>query len=251
MAPAGTQLIDERPVDSAMGKKTVARDGDSFMLLHSVPLHRQFDWSKNGNLIDDDGVGQNFGWDTMLVGSLAPALLVIRLKDLPSQPTVEWVGGSYLSPTPPTSQTGYGTQQPNGDAPDHGTPQAQKPPANHTAYGQAQQSPGVQGGYAQPGYPHSQPAPTQSGYAQTDSGAQRAPTSGYGTATAQPGYGAPPYGALPVAQPGYGQQQQPPPYNSSYGGGYSQTPAYPTDGSSAPASQAVQSGSVAKTSPQG
>ncbi|XP_059657083.1 uncharacterized protein LOC132303716 [Cornus florida] len=152
---------------------------------------------------------------------------------------------------PPTSQTGYGTQQPTGYAPNYGTPQAQKPPANQTAYGQAQQSPGVQGGYAQPGYPHSQPAPTQTGYAQTDSGAQRAPPSGYGTATAQPGYGAPPYGAPPVAQPGYGQQQQPPPYNSSYGGGYSQVPAYPTDGSAAPASQAVQSGSVAKTSPQG
>ncbi|CAL5435748.1 unnamed protein product [Camellia sinensis] len=149
----------------------------------------------------------------------------------------------------PTSQPGYGTQPPSGYGPNYGPPQAQKPPAGQAAYGQQpQQSPGAQGGYVQPGYSQSQPPPpaAQAGYAQPDSGAQRVPPSGYGTSAAQPGYSAPPYGAPPVTQPGYGQQQ--PPYNSSYGGGYSQPPAYSADG--APTSQAVQPGGVAKASPK-
>ncbi|KAF5940544.1 hypothetical protein HYC85_021711 [Camellia sinensis] len=149
----------------------------------------------------------------------------------------------------PTSQSGYGTQPASGYGPNYGPPQAQKPPAGQAAYGQQpQQSPGAQGGYVQSGYPQSQPPPAAQagGYAQPDSGAQRAPPSGYGASAAQPGYGAPPYGAPPVTQPGYGQQQLP--YNSSYGGGYSQPPAYAADG--APTSQAVQPGGVAKASPK-
>ncbi|KAL7166441.1 hypothetical protein ACSBR2_037169 [Camellia fascicularis] len=139
----------------------------------------------------------------------------------------------------PTSQPGYGTQPPSGYGPNYGPPQAQKAPAGQAAYGQQPQ---------QPGYSQSQPPPpaAQAGYAQPDSGAQRVPPSGYGTSAAQPGYGAPPYGAPSVTQPGYGQQQ--PPYNSSYGGGYSQPPAYSADG--APTSQAVQPGGVAKASPK-
>ncbi|XP_028053492.1 far upstream element-binding protein 1-like [Camellia sinensis] len=147
-----------------------------------------------------------------------------------------------------TSQPGYATQPPSGYGPSY----AQKPPANQSAYGQPQQSPSAQGGYVQPGYTHSQPPP-----AQPDSGAQRAPPSGYATATAQPGYGAPPYGTAPVTQPGYGQ----PPYNnSSYGGGYSQPPAYTADGNgggnargtydAAPTSQVVQPSGVTKASPK-
>ncbi|GMP84400.1 hypothetical protein CsSME_00037945 [Camellia sinensis var. sinensis] len=149
----------------------------------------------------------------------------------------------------PTSQSGYGTQPASGYGPNYGPPQAQKPPAGQAAYGQQpQQSPGAQGGYVQSGYSQSQPPPAAQagGYAQPDSGAQRAPPSGYGASAAQPGYGAPPYGAPPVTQPGYGQQQLP--YNSSYGGGYSQPPAYSADG--APTSQAVQPGGVAKASPK-
>ncbi|KAI7997196.1 hypothetical protein LOK49_LG10G01276 [Camellia lanceoleosa] len=148
----------------------------------------------------------------------------------------------------PTSQPGYGTQPASGYGPNYGPPQAQKPPAGQAAYGQQpQQSPGAQGGYVQPGYPQSQPPPAaQAGsYAQPDSGAQRAPPSGYSVSAAQPGYGALPYGAPPVTQPGYGQQQLP--YNSSYGGGYSEPPAYACG---APTSQAVQPGGVAKASPK-
>ncbi|CAL5350649.1 unnamed protein product [Camellia sinensis] len=149
----------------------------------------------------------------------------------------------------PTSQPSCGTQPASGYGPKYGPPQAQKPPAGQAAYGQQpQQSPGAQGGYAQPGYPQSQPPPAAQagGYAQPDSGAQWAPPSGYGASAAQPGYGSPPYGAPPVTQPGYGQQQLP--YNSSYGGGYSQPPAYSACG--APTSQAVQPGGVAKASPK-
>ncbi|KAK9273181.1 hypothetical protein L1049_017988 [Liquidambar formosana] len=150
---------------------------------------------------------------------------------------------------PPTS--GYGNQPSvqSGYGAGYGPPQAQKP-ASQPVYGQAQQSPSTQGGYAQPtpvqpGYPHSQPPPAQAGYAQPDSGPQRAPPSSFGSAAAQPGYGPPSYGAPPVTQPGYGQQ---PPYNSSYGSGYSQPPVYAADGN-APASQAVQQSGVAKASP--
>ncbi|KAL6985514.1 hypothetical protein U1Q18_018890 [Sarracenia purpurea var. burkii] len=161
-------------------------------------------------------------------------------------------GSSQTGYGVPTSQPGYGTQPPSGYAPSYGPPQAQKPSTNQSAYGQPQQSPSAQGGYVQPapmqpGYPHSQPPPAQAGYAQA------------GTATAQPGYGNPPYGAPPVTQPGYGQQP-PPPYNNSYGGGYSQPPGYSADGNAggnargtydaAPTSQAVQPSRVAKASPQ-
>ncbi|XP_059640484.1 uncharacterized protein LOC132282735 [Cornus florida] len=149
---------------------------------------------------------------------------------------------------PPTSQAGYGTQPTSGYGPSYGAPQAQKPPANPSAYAQPQQSPSAQGSYVQPapvqpGYPHAQP-PAQSGYAQQESGAQRAPPSSYGTATAQPGYAPPAYGAPPGSQPGYGH---------SYGGGYSQPPVYSTDANAsgnAPTSQTVQPSGVAKASPQ-
>ncbi|KAL0330421.1 UNVERIFIED_CONTAM: Far upstream element-binding protein 2 [Sesamum radiatum] len=129
---------------------------------------------------------------------------------------------------PPSSQGGYGTQPPSGYG-SYGTPQAQKPGSQPT-YAQPQQSPSAQGGsYAQTGYPHSQPPPAQPGYPQTDSSAQRPPSSGY--PTSHPGYGVPSYGAPQATQPGYGQQQAPP-YNSAYSGGYSQPPVYSSDASS-------------------
>lgn len=155
---------------------------------------------------------------------------------------------------PQTSQAGYGTQPPAGYGQGYGAPQAQKPPTSQPAYGQTQQSPSAQGGYVQPGYPAQ-----SGGYAQPDSGAQRPPASGYGGPAAQPGYGASPYGAPPVSQTNYGQQQAPA-YNSGYGAGYPQTQAYSADGSSggnaratydsAPASQGVQPSGAAKASPQ-
>ncbi|XP_052209391.1 uncharacterized protein LOC127812886 isoform X2 [Diospyros lotus] len=160
----------------------------------------------------------------------------------------------------PTSQPGYGTQPPSGYGPNYAPPQGQKPAANQSVYAQPQQSPSAQGGYVQPtalqaGYPHSQPPPLQAGYAPPDSASQRPPLSGYGAPTVQPGYGTPPYGVAPLPQPGYGQQQQQlPPYNSSYGGGYSQSPAYSTDanagGNAAPSSQSGQASGAAKASPQ-
>ncbi|XWS26391.1 hypothetical protein CRYUN_Cryun26dG0028400 [Craigia yunnanensis] len=146
---------------------------------------------------------------------------------------------------PPTSQTGYGSQPPaqSGYGPGYGPPQAQKPLANPSVYGQTQQSTTTPGSYGQPGY-HSQPP--SSGYSQPEPGSQRAQSASYGATTAQPGYGAPPYGA---------------PYNTSYGGGYSQPPAYPAESNASgstrgtyeaavPASQTVQQGGVAKSSPQ-
>ncbi|KAJ9183554.1 hypothetical protein P3X46_007393 [Hevea brasiliensis] len=163
----------------------------------------------------------------------------------------------------PNSQTGYGSQPPAqpGYGSNYGPPQAQKPPANPPVYGQTQQSPSTPGGYGQatpvqPGYPPSQPPP--SGYTQSDSGPQRPPPSGFGASGSQPGYG-PPYGSAPAGQSGYGQGM--PPYNTSYGGGYSQPAAYSTDGNTgnntratydtaSAASQPVQQGGVAKTSPQ-
>ncbi|XP_022728873.1 far upstream element-binding protein 1-like isoform X2 [Durio zibethinus] len=135
---------------------------------------------------------------------------------------------------PPTSQTGYG--------PGYGPPPVQKPLANPPVYGQTQQSPTTPGSYGQPGY-HSQPP--SSGYGQPETGSQRAQSSSYGATSAQPGYGPPPYGA---------------PYNTSYGGSYSQAPAYPADSNASgsargtyeatPASQTAQQGGVAKASPQ-
>ncbi|XP_019193454.1 PREDICTED: far upstream element-binding protein 1-like isoform X1 [Ipomoea nil] len=145
----------------------------------------------------------------------------------------------------PTSQGGYGTQPP-AYGNNYGQPPSQKPPTSQPAYGQPQQSPTAQGGYAQPTqvYPHSQP----------DSGSQHAPSTGYGAPASQPGYGPPPYGAPQMTQSGV-------PYNSGYGGsGYSQASAYSTDGSAgggarasydtAPTSQSSQPTGSAKTSPQ-
>ncbi|KAK6140847.1 hypothetical protein DH2020_025415 [Rehmannia glutinosa] len=141
-------------------------------------------------------------------------------------PVQSYNTGGQPSPNPnypqqAPAQAGYGVP-PSGYGSYGTTPQAQKP----------QQSPSAQGvGYAQPGYP------PQPGYAQTDSGAQRPPSSGY------PGYGVPPYGAPPAGQPGYGQQQAP--SYGGYGGGYSQPPAYSSD---APPQSAQQTG-TAKASP--
>ncbi|CAI9093652.1 OLC1v1029207C1 [Oldenlandia corymbosa var. corymbosa] len=156
---------------------------------------------------------------------------------------------------PPTSQAGYGTQQQTGYGSSYAPPQTQKPPSGQQGYGQPQQSPTAVGGYGQGGYP-----PAQSSYAQPDSSGQRPPSSGYGTPPPQPGYGAAGYGAPQASQSTYGQQQAPP-YGGAYGGGYSQPPAYSSDGSSggnargsyeaAPASQASQSsGGGSKASPQ-
>ncbi|KAL4333906.1 hypothetical protein GQ457_07G045020 [Hibiscus cannabinus] len=143
---------------------------------------------------------------------------------------------------PPTSQAGYVSQPPaqSGYGPGYGPPQGQKP--NHPTYGQTQQSPTTPGSYGQPGYP-SQPA--SSGYGQPESGSQQTQSSTYGAASSQPGYAAPPYGA---------------PYNTSYGGGYSQPPTYPADGNgsgstpgtyeAAPTSQTGKQVGVGNASPQ-
>ncbi|TKY74916.1 Far upstream element-binding protein 1 [Spatholobus suberectus] len=139
---------------------------------------------------------------------------------------------------PPTSQAAYGSQP----QPGYGPPHSQKPSGNPPVYGQSQ-SPSAGGGYGQSAYP-AQPPP--SGYAQPESGAQRAPPSGYGGAV-QPGYGPQTYGAPQGGQPGYGQA--PPPYSNSYGAGYTQTPAYTGDGNASGNTQAPQS-AVAKASPQ-
>ncbi|KAK6116850.1 hypothetical protein DH2020_049416 [Rehmannia glutinosa] len=113
-------------------------------------------------------------------------------------------------PPQASTQPGYGV--PAG----YGPPQPQKPAGGQAVYAQPQQSPSAQGGggggYAQP--PSSYPA-------------------------SQPGYGAPPpYGAPPA----YGA------YNSSYGGGYSQPPAYPSSDVTPPP-QSAQPGGAAKASP--
>ncbi|XP_065849012.1 uncharacterized protein [Euphorbia lathyris] len=135
----------------------------------------------------------------------------------------------------PTSQAGYGSQPPAqpGYGSSYGAPQAQKPPGNPPAYGQAQQSPTTGGGYGQP--TAAQPGYAASGYAQPESGTQRT-SSGFNATGAQSGYGAP----AAYGQSGYGQAV--PPYNTSYGSSYSQpASAYSTDGNGT---------SVAKTSPQ-
>ncbi|TYI22450.1 hypothetical protein ES332_A06G104400v1 [Gossypium tomentosum] len=148
----------------------------------------------------------------------------------------------------PPSQTGYGNQPPAqpGYGAGYGQPHTQKPLANPQIYGQAQQSPSTPGSYGQPGY-HSQPP--SSGYGQPETGSQLAQPPSYGATSAQPGYGAPTYGA------GYGA-----PYNTSYGGSYSQPPTYPADNiaggstngnyEAAPASKTVEQGGVAKASPK-
>ncbi|KAL5975586.1 hypothetical protein ACLOJK_019911 [Asimina triloba] len=194
----------------------------------------------------------------------------------PTTPSYASQGGSQPGyGVPPTSQPGYGSQPPPqagyGQAqpvtqPGYGPPQMQKPPTQGL-YGQNPPAPTSQGSYiqpapGQPGYSHSQPPPTQSGYAQQDPGQHRAPLSGFGSSGPQQAYGQQqPYGAPPAAQPGYGQQQQQP-YGDSYGGGYSQPPAYATESTASggnvhgsydapPGSQpaAAQAG-VAKVSPK-
>ncbi|KAG8375654.1 hypothetical protein BUALT_Bualt10G0122800 [Buddleja alternifolia] len=153
-----------------------------------------------------------------------------------------------VSNPPPDAHTpSYGTTQgdPNqatapSPNPNYPTQASTQPsygvPPSSQAYAQPQQSPSAQGGgYAQPGYP---------GYAQTDLSAQRPPSSGY--PTSQPGYGAPPYGVLPASHLRYGQQE-PPAYNTAYGVGYSQPPAYSSDATPPP--QSVQPSGAAKASP--
>ncbi|KAJ8561258.1 hypothetical protein K7X08_027448 [Anisodus acutangulus] len=206
-----------------------------------------------GSAANPTSDGQNSSYGTQSDGSQAPPPVQSSATGQqgyhsgqqpspnPSYPSQGSAQAGYGMP--PTSQGGYGTPPAAGYAANYGAPQATKPPSQ-PAYGQPQQSPSAQAGYAQPppaqpGYP--QPA-AQSGYAQADPSTQRPPASAYGALPAQPGYGAQPYGA----PPSYGQQ--PPPYNSAYGG-YSQPPAYASE--AAPASQSVPpSGGVAKASPQ-
>ncbi|KAH0736391.1 hypothetical protein KY285_012098 [Solanum tuberosum] len=204
-----------------------------------------------GNASNPTSDGQNSSYGTQSDGSQAPPPASAtgqqgyhsgqQPSPNPSYPSQGSAQAGYG--VPPTSQGGYGTQPAGGYAASYGAPQAQKPPSQ-ASYGQPQQSPSAQAGYAQPptaqpGYP--QPA-AQSGYTQADPNAQRPPSSAYGAPPAQPGYGAQSYGA----PPSYGQQ--PPPYNSAYGG-YSQPPAYASE--AAPTSQSVPpSGGVAKASPQ-
>ncbi|CAM8960571.1 unnamed protein product [Rhodiola kirilowii] len=114
----------------------------------------------------------------------------------------------------PSSQPAYGTQPPiqpaYGSA--YAQPQGQKHTSTPPAYG-TQQLLGAQGGgYAHPGYQHSQPPPAQPSYSQQDSTAQRSPAVGYG---------APP----PAPQPAYGAQQ-PLPYNNTYSSSFAQPPSY-------------------------
>ncbi|KAG4931505.1 hypothetical protein JHK84_048499 [Glycine max] len=164
---------------------------------------------------------------------------------------------------PPTSQpAAYGSQPPaqSGYGSGYGPPQTQKPSGTPPVYGQSQ-SPNTAGGYGQSGhlqsgYPPSQPPPS-GGYAQPESGSQKAPPSGYGGAV-QPGYGPPSYGGAPAGgQPGYGQA--PPSYsNSSYGAaGYAQPPVYSSDGNVGGTTRGAYDGApaqpvqqAAKTSPQ-
>ncbi|RAL52884.1 hypothetical protein DM860_007652 [Cuscuta australis] len=184
---------------------------------------------------------------------------------------------------PPASQGGYGTQLPSPYGPNYGQPPTQKAPTTQPGYGQPQQSPQVYShpqsalpGYGppptQPGYgpPPTQtgygPPPTQTGYGPppTQTGYGPPPTqTGYGPPPTQTGYGPPPaqtgYGPPPT-QTGYGppsygvappMNQSGVPYNSGYGGGYSQPPsaAYQSDGIAAVNAPSQPTGS-AKTSPQ-
>ncbi|WVZ20649.1 hypothetical protein V8G54_007971 [Vigna mungo] len=145
---------------------------------------------------------------------------------------------------PPTSQAAYGSQPQPGYGPGYGAPQSQKPSGNPPVYGQSQ-SPSAVGGYGQSAYP-AQPPPSGYTQPQAETGAQRAPPSGYGAG--QPGYGSQTYGAPQGGQPAYGQA--PPPYsNSSYGAGYTQAPAYTGDGNGSGNTQPPQT-TAAKTSPQ-
>ncbi|CAN4095543.1 unnamed protein product [Withania somnifera] len=194
-----------------------------------------------GNTSNPASEGQNSAYGTQSDGSQAPPPVQSSAAgqqgyhsgqqpspnpSYPSQGSAQ-VGYGVL----PTSQGGYGTQPAGGYAASYGAPQGQKPPSQPT-YGQPQQSPSAQAGYAQP--LQLNPA---------DPSAQRPPSSAYGAPPAQPGYGAQPYGA----PPSYGQQ--PPPYNSAYGG-YSQPPAYASEATPTPQSVPPSGGGVAKASPQ-
>ncbi|KAG5018473.1 hypothetical protein JHK87_014328 [Glycine soja] len=153
---------------------------------------------------------------------------------------------------PPTydQQQGYGSES---------NPAQEGHTANYAVQGDSAQAPSAQPiTVAQQGYPTNQlpssntanypPQGTpQPGYgvpptSQAAYGNQSQP--GYGGAV-QPGYGPQTYGAPQGGQPGYGQA--PPSYsNSSYGAGYTQTPAYTGDGNGN--AQAPQS-AIAKASP--
>ncbi|KHN32217.1 Far upstream element-binding protein 1 [Glycine soja] len=153
---------------------------------------------------------------------------------------------------PPTydQQQGYGSES---------NPAQEGHTANYAVQGDSAQAPSAQPiTVAQQGYPTNQlpssntanypPQGTpQPGYgvpptSQAAYGNQSQP--GYGGAV-QPGYGPQTYGAPQGGQPGYGQAL--PSYsNSSYGAGYTQTPAYTGDGNGN--AQAPQS-AIAKASP--
>ncbi|KAJ0964601.1 hypothetical protein J5N97_025739 [Dioscorea zingiberensis] len=160
----------------------------------------------------------------------------------------------YNMPTP-TSQAGYTSQTPQSGygqsgpmvQPSYG--QGQRPPA----YSQGQQPQSAQAGYStgtvQPGY--GQLPPAQAGYAQ-DSVHHRGSAAGFAPGGSQAGYGQQQsYAAPPQNQPPYSQQ----PYGDTYsGGGYSQPPAFSSDGTvngagDAPASQSA-SGATTKASPK-
>ncbi|KAK4354802.1 hypothetical protein RND71_026996 [Anisodus tanguticus] len=202
-----------------------------------------------GSAANPTSDGQNSSYGTQSDGSQAPPPVQSSATGQQGYHSGQQPSPNPSYPSQGSAQAGYGASQgvygtplAAGYAASYGAPQATKPPSQ-PAYGQPQQSPSAQAGYAQPpaaqpGYP--QPA-AQSGYAQADPSTQRPPASAYGAPPAQPGYGAQPYGA----PPSYGQQ--PPPYNSAYGG-YSQLPAYASE--AAPASQCVPPSGIAKASPQ-
>ncbi|XP_031488368.1 uncharacterized protein LOC116256216 [Nymphaea colorata] len=161
----------------------------------------------------------------------------------------------------PPSQPGYAAQPPSQQGYGQSTlaqpgynqqPAAQKPPGQ-MGYGQ---SPASQGGYpapTQPGYAHSQTAPAPTGYAQPDPNQHRTAPS-YGSS--QGGYGQQPYGAPAPTQAGYGQQS----YGDSYNAYSQQPPAYSGEGSAGgnshsgydapPPGAAAGAPPAVKTSPQ-
>ncbi|KAI4337122.1 hypothetical protein L6164_015574 [Bauhinia variegata] len=203
----------------------------------------------NGGNTAQEGHTSNYGsqGDTAQATPVQPSSMAQQASPNPANyPSRGNAQSGYGIPQAP-----YGNLPPahSGYGPGYGPPNSQKPSANPPVYGQSMQSPSTAGSYGQsgplqPGYAASHPPP--SGYSQPESGSQRAPPSGFGSAV-QPGYGqAPPYGAPAAgAQPGYGQA--PPPYSSSYGAGYTQPPAYSSDGTPA---QTGQQGGVGKASPQ-
>ncbi|KAL2517853.1 KH domain-containing protein [Abeliophyllum distichum] len=189
-----------------------------------------------GNISNPAPDGQTAAYGTQGDASQAPATGQSYNAAGQPSPNPDYAIQGSAQPgygVPPTSQGGYATQPPAGYGTTHGPPHAQKPPTSQPTYGQPQPSPSSQGGYAQPGYPHSQPPTTLPGYAQTDTGVSKPPSSGY--STPQPGYGPPPYGA-PPQQPAY----------NNYSSGHSQPPAYSSDGSAGSSAR----GSYDATPPQ-